>query len=169
MKPQITASIDAQMIYERLEKTTVGEIVGYDELTALIGSDVQLKGRGYMETARRMAMRDKGMVFGPIRGIGLKRLADTEIVRSGQSYISKIRRHARRGMKVLVSVQDFDALPNDLKVRHNATASMLGAVAQFSGSTAQKRIEGAVEQAGNKISYARTLELFAVAKSEVVA
>lgn len=160
MKPQITASIDAQMIYERLEKATVGEIVGYEELTALIGTDVQLKGRGYMETARRMAMRDKGMVFGPVRGVGLKRLADTEIVRSGQAYISKIRRHARRGMKVLVSVQDFAALPNDLKVRHNATASMLGAVAQFSGSTAQKRIEGAVEQAGNKISYAKTLELF---------
>lgn len=160
MKPQITASIDTQMIYERLEKSAIGELVEYQELSALIGTDVQSKGRGYMETARRMAMRDKGMVFEPVRNVGLKRLADTEIVRSGQAYISKIRRHARRGMRVLVSVQDFNSLPNDLKVRHNATASMLGAVAQFSGGAAQKRIEGAVEQAGQKISYAKTLELF---------
>ncbi len=160
MKPQITTHIDTQMIYERLSTASIGDLIEYQELTALIGTDVQNKGRGYMETARRMALRDKGMVFQPVRGVGLKRLADTEIVQSGQAYITKIRRHARRGMRVLVSVQDFGALPNDLKVRHNATVSMLGAVAVFSGGAAQKRVEGAVEKAGQKISYTKTLELF---------
>lgn len=160
MKPQITMSLDTQMLYERLEKAQIGDLINYEELSAIIGSDVQIKGRGSLQSARKMAMRDKGMVFESVRDIGIKRLADAEIVRSGQAYISRIRRHARRGMRVLVSVQNFEALPNDLKIRHNATASMLGAVAQFSGSAAQKRIEGAVEAAGNKISYAKTLELF---------
>lgn len=164
MKPQITMSLDTQMLYERLEKAQIGDLIKYEELSAIIGSDVQIKGRGSLQSARKMAMRDKSMVFESVRDIGIKRLADAEIVRSGQAYISRIRRHARRGMRVLVSVQNFEALPNDLKIRHNATASMLGAVAQFSGGAAQKRIEDAVEAAGNKISYAKTLELFGGAR-----
>jgi hypothetical protein len=160
MKPNITASIDAQMIYERLTASTVGDIIPYSELSGIVSRDVQTKGRGHMETARRMALREKGMVFGSVKNVGLKRLADTEIVQSGQSYISRIRRTARRGMRVLVSVQDFASLPNDLKVRHNATVSMLGAVTQFSGNSSQKRVESAVQKAGEKLNYSKTLELF---------
>lgn len=160
MKPQITASIDARMIYERLEKAAVGEVVTYAELTALIGSDVQTSARGYMDTARRIAHRDKNMVFASVHGVGLKRLDDMEKVKTGEGYLNKIRRTARRAARVVVSVDNYDALPNDLKVKHNAYASMFGAVAQFSGRGTQKRLEGAVQAAGQKISFKNTLALF---------
>lgn len=82
----------------RLKVSPVGAIVTYDELSAAIGSDVrQPKGRGWLYGARTVLLRDDGIVFSPVRGVGLQRLTDHEKVASGQDALRRIRRTARRG------------------------------------------------------------------------
>jgi hypothetical protein len=63
---------------------------------------------------------------------------------------------------VLASVLEFDALPNAEKVRHNATASVLGAIHAFSKPSAVARVAKRVnELTDGTLPVAKTIEMFA--------
>lgn len=160
MKPTFTISIDTRRVFDRLMLAEVGAEITYNELTGLTGVNVQKRGRSYLDSARAMAQK-QNVVFGVLHNFGLVRLSDTEIVQTGASTVTKIRRTARRGARRIVAVKDFDAMPNDSKLAHNSYASMLGAIAQFSNDGTLKTIQGRVsDAAGGEIGYAKTLALF---------
>jgi hypothetical protein len=154
------ASVDTQIIFDRLVKVAVGETVPYSELSALVGRDVQHAARGNMESARNMAMREHRMVFDAVWGEGLKRLDDQGIVGTGKRALDRIRRKARRSAKTLSCVADFAALPNEAKIKHNATVSILGVLAHMTRPKSVTRIEGLVEQKSEKIALQKVLEAF---------
>ena len=145
MSAQFKASIDAQTLYRKLIAIPEGGSVTYSDLSAEIGRDVQGVGRSALDTARRMAIREDRIVYGVERGIGLIRLDDKGIVDSSYSRLLLVKRTLRNQGRVAICVKDFDALPNDYKVRQNATLSVCGALAQALTSKGMAKVEQAVQ------------------------
>jgi hypothetical protein len=154
-------SVDAQEIYKRLVKLAEGETITYQELSDIIGRDIQ-KHRNCLYTAYKMALKENRMVFDTIRDEGIRRLKNDEIPNVIGTYsITRIRRTSRRGATKIVAA-DYNSLSNEMKVKHNAHLSVLGAFIQMTKQKAIERIETAVRENEdlNKITYARTLEQF---------
>lgn len=155
-------SVDARLLHQRLKEVAVGETITWEELSTVIGRDVTAGSAGYgpLSTARKRALNDDGIVFDAVSKVGLKRLTDTEIVNTGQATVDKVRRAARKGAKRLLSVRDFEALPNAMKIKHNAYASLLGAVASIAQENKVHQLEKHVENAKAALPLAKTLEVF---------
>lgn len=153
--PQL--SIDTKTIQDRLMKVEVGDVVTYQELTDLIGRDVQVSARGNLTSAMRRLVAD-GIVFACVRGEGVKRLSDSEIVGVGPDTIAKMRRASNRARQKLAAVNDFNALPRDVQVTHNLSMSVLGIMSHMTRGTTVKRLEAKIEQSQQALPLARALE-----------
>jgi hypothetical protein len=153
-----TISLDARMLYERLQKTGVGDVIEYEELTSVIGKDVRNGARRFLDTARNRALNSDHMVFGTIIGVGIKRLSDVDIVSTGEYTRRRIRRMSGRAIKTLTAVRDFNSLPNDAKIRHNTFVSLYSAISHASSNPSVKRIEAQVSESNSKLALIRTLE-----------
>lgn len=165
IKPQsqrkFTVSLETRLLYERLRKLKVGEVVTYGELTGIIGQDVQAAGRGALRSARHIAQRDHQIVLDAINNVGLKRLSDRETVASAGQTLNKVRRTAQRGIDRLAAVSDFDALQDEEKAQHNASMSALAVVKLMAKPKSVTRIAAAVNTSNTgQLPVARTLELF---------
>ena len=153
-------SIETKQLLERLMKVEVGELITYKEMTEIIGRDVRNNGSGIMYSARRKALNDCQIVFITITNEGLKRASDEEIANSGASVIHKIRRASHKGKKILHSVNDFGKLSNKSKIRHNASASFLGAIDLMTQPKKIVALEERVKKESDSITVTKTLELF---------
>lgn len=153
-------SIETKQLLERLMKAEVGELITYKEMTDIVGRDIRKSGSGIMYSARRKALNDCRMVFVTIVNEGIKRASDEEIANSGSSVIDKIRRASKKGKKVLHAVNDFGALTNECKVRHNASASFLGAIDLMTRPKKIIALEEKVKEESDSINVTKTLELF---------
>ena len=152
-------SADSRAVYQRLGKCKVGDVVAYQELSTLTRRDVQGKDRYIMETALRNSLRD-GRVFGCVRAVGIKLLADGEIVAEAEAIPGRIRRLSRRASRKLMAVRNFDALPNDQKARHNTLLSVFGAITAFGKDHNIGKVEQKVRETAQTLSIAQTLEAF---------
>ena len=161
MKPSIKQlSIDSKIIYDRLSQMKKGEAVSYDELTDLIKKDVQREGYAATMTARKMALRENGLVFECITNEGLKALTDTENIEStGKSGFDRIRKISRQSAKKLTAIDDFSNLPPASKIKHNAHLALFGALQAATKEKTVKKIECHTEE-HSKISINETIELF---------
>lgn len=157
-------SADVKLLEERLLRSQIGEIIGYDELSGIIGRDVRARsgGQGWssLQSARRKAGRDGRAIFGTITKVGLKRLSDPEIVSSGATYVQRAHNMARRGVQQITSVTSYEALPQASKNLHNTYAALLGGLHHMTTATAVKKIEAAVQVANSALPVAKTLRLF---------
>ena len=116
--PEISAN--SRLLYARISKANKGEIITYVELSNIIGIDVQKNGRGFLYTAINMALRENGLVFEAVHNIGMKCLTDEETAKiTGGFTIKKIRRATLKGIRKITSIDDFDELSNDAKIKHN--------------------------------------------------
>lgn len=123
--PQFKLSIDTQTLIRRLETAEIGDVIAYHELTKLIDKDVQTEARGAMDSARRVLMREKQIVFDCIRGIGLLRLSDSQITETSATFVKQARKKADKGIKTL-SCANYEKLTDDQRKEHNAGAAILG-------------------------------------------
>lgn len=149
-------SIDAQIIERHLETAEVGQLVTYAELSELIGRDVQGKGRYLLETAKRALLR-RGIVFETVRGEGIKRASDIEIVDHRQQDFDRIKRTAGRALNKLACVNQ-DSLNNEAKIKFNATASHLGVLRQLTSRKAIEAVEQQTRESKQQLPLARTIE-----------
>lgn len=152
--------IDTKALINRLLKCEIGEFVAYKELGDIIGRPVQGKANGLLQSARRYVLRERQFVFGTIHKQGLRRLNDVEKVQTSEHYTRMAHNVARKGMKVLTAVDNFDNLPNDIKIKHNTYASVFGALHAITTKPSIKKLEGKVEAAQEKLPLAKTLEAF---------
>jgi hypothetical protein len=157
-------SADARFLYQEIIKVSIGDAITYKALSGLIGRDVQDEARGALMTARRIAERDKNIVFGVIRDVGLKRLNDAEIVSTGEDARGRIRRIARRSVARVLRVNNYAELSQEDKVRHNAYASLFGAIEQMASPKSIAKLEQYAKDAQAELPIKRTLELFAAEK-----
>lgn len=140
-------SADSQLLYKRFVDVQPDQVVTYDELSSIIHSDVRKDGRGALYSAKNRALRDNQIVLEAVRNVGLKRLNDISIATNvGPSCLRKIRSTARSGKRKLVSVQDFEALPNAAKLTHNTHLSFLGAIDLMSKHHKIRKLEQQAKQ-----------------------
>jgi hypothetical protein len=151
-------SVDTQTIERLLLAVDVSATIEYAVMSAAIGRDVQGDARHIMESARRRVLRDQRMVFEPVMDVGLKRLDDVGIVSLGPAYVGRIHRMSKRGAQKLTAVQDFDALPNGLKIEHNVRLAQLGAMRHMTSSRATKTLTGKVGETANKLPLRQCLD-----------
>lgn len=121
------ASAETMILFARLQKAEVGNLVLYSELSELLGEPVD-GSYGSLQTARQKAIKE-GMVFECIRGEGIKRLADKEIVKCSSGATDKVRRLARRERRKLQCV-DIAKLNGDTG-EYLTNISMLGLLTEI--------------------------------------
>lgn len=159
-KPTIQQiSIDTRAIIDRLAEAQVGEVITYQELTDLIGRDVQTVARGNLRTAVLHFERD-GIIFGTVIGEGIKLLPDNELVGAGENGVGRIRRLARRTARKLAGFRDFAALGPSDKTRVLAHQSVLGAISSFTRPRTVDRIAAGLTEEQKALPVGRTIELF---------
>lgn len=158
MRIGMQLSLETKALADRLRSVTFGETVEYVTLDSELKIQIQGAARGAMTSARRILLRE-GIRFDVVRGIGMKRMTDSEIARSGSRSVRLIRGVAKREAAKMAALADFESLPNDEKVQHNATLSVLGAVAHFSKPAQVRILEGAVAAAKSWLPTAETIEV----------
>jgi len=116
MKSIAEISIESHAIYKKLITLKENEVVTYETLSEVAGSDFREHCRGNYQTACRIALRENKMVFECVRNVGVKRLANEDIpaVIGGRS-ISKTRKLARTGSKKILST-DYAGLSDSAKL-----------------------------------------------------
>ena len=149
-KPFIGAlSIEAQLLRDHLKAHMGVDLVTYAALSEIAGRDVQRAGRGPLDTARRILQREDNIVFGVVRGEGLKRLSDPEIVKAGHASVAATRRTARRGIRKLACA-DYANLDNGDRISHNTVAELSRRVYRKLGLTGS-----ALNTAGRRLGLTR--------------
>lgn len=154
---QFQMSADARFLMQELRKIGVGKRVTYAALQEAVGKDDIA---GPLSTARHALLREENIVFGVIRGEGLKRLSDLEIVDTAADTSRRLRRAARRGIQTLSAVGDFSALPRQDQMRHSASVSIFGVVAEMATAKAVAKIEDKIGDEARALPFAATLEAF---------
>ena len=150
--------IDAKILFDYLSKVEIGQTVKYQDLSALIGRDIQAN-RSTLETARRALLRDS-IVFCTIRNEGIQRVGDVKKVEVATNHLGRIRNITRKSNKILAAVDDFNGLPNEVKIKHNAAMSVCGAIMQCTKSSSLARVEKALQNNNHILPVAETLSLF---------
>jgi hypothetical protein len=140
-------SVDTLAVEKILCAIEIGDVVPYETLSGAIGRDVQHQARHILDSARQRCLRERQMVFAPVFGVGMKRLDDIGIISTGTSAVKRINNMARVGSRKLAAVANFDALPNDQKVKHNVTMSQLGVLAHMTKGSTAKKIEARIGDA----------------------
>lgn len=158
-KPSFEMSIDTRVVYDRLKAAAVGEVVSFNALSEALGRKVEGDCSNVQSALRRLINID-GVVFDNVRGTGYKRLNDIEIVGTAEREREALRRQAKKAVRRLTCVQHFDALPNDIKIKHNAAVSGFGAIAAMMTPGSMKKLEASVEKASQQLPLAKTLEAF---------
>jgi len=158
--PNFVRSLDTEAILQRLIRATRDDpYVTYKEASGIIGRDVQQEARYVLDSARRAAERDYGMVFGVEQNVGLKLLTDEETVQAALKPIEHTRRTARRTARMLTTV-DYDKLSPESQLTHNTRLSQLGVLIHAASSKGMKRLAEGVRAAGRTLSLDATLEHF---------
>lgn len=152
-------SIDTRALYDLLLKADPGQTVTFVEMTNLLGRDVAGVFPNLQSALRRVENLD-GIVFGNVRGIGYKRLNDIEIIQTSEREIVAIRRRARKAGRRVTKIENFDALPNEEKIRHNMSLSLFGAINSMTKPKQVRKLEEAVSSAAKELPIGRTLEVF---------
>jgi hypothetical protein len=155
-RPNFIASIDVQTLCRAMAESQVGDILTYQQLSALIHKDIQTEGRQALLSARRIVQRDMQIVFGTIYKEGLKRLSDTEIVMTGQQTVVRIRRASHRGA-ARVAVARPERLQPDGRLRQNTLLSLLAMIHASTTESRMRKLEGKVAQAESKLPLEATL------------
>jgi ribosomal protein L30/L7E len=86
--------------------------VSYATLASHVGlAEFTPRLRSAVISARRSLEREHGIVFETVRGLGLRRLADIDVVRSTNAIRQSIHRKAKSGILRLGAVRNFADLP----------------------------------------------------------
>lgn len=151
---------DTRILAGRLGRLNPGELVTYNELSAIIGRDVRTDARPTLASARRIAQRDQRIALGCVHKAGIKRLDGAELPSVGDDAIACIRRKATRASRLMLTAAENVTLTDEARLQLNARASSLGTIALCASAKACARIETAVKNNGNlELSTAATLAM----------
>lgn len=159
-RPLFIVSIDVKTCYERLVKTSIGDLVSYSELESLLGRTVREKGAWILSSARRRAFVQDNMVFAVIPKQGVKRLSDAEIVDSSNDALVRVHKASLRAARRLGAVRDFESLSSQQKIKYNLQASAFGLLAHLTKESQLKKLESKVQAATKSLPLQRTLDAF---------
>ena len=153
--------LDSQLLYERLIKAVPGDLISYEELSEIVGRNVQTDAYSSLRTARNRARSQDRIVFAAIDNVGLKCLEDEGLVDRAGKAIQSARNKMRNGIKDMSCIQNYDTLSDSQKVRHNAFGAILLLGNRITAPRKIKALEGMVSQKMQKLTLRQTIEFFA--------
>lgn len=161
-------SIDTMALIKYLtEKKDENGLITYQELSEVIGRDIQKEARGCLKTAQNRLLNDEGISFGVIRGEGIRKLSQEEVVDASDAPIMRSRRLAKRGFARLTKgIQDFENLPREKQIKHNVAASIFGMINHMTKAKSIQKLIPAVEKASGILPVMKTIEAFKKEKSD---
>ena len=159
LKPLFQQSFETQAAIACLEDVAVGGLVKYLVLSEAMGVVAQAGGQASIRSARRYLERESDMVFGVIRGVGLKRLNDIEIIGTGAEGLAKSRRAARRAGRRMTCVV-FEKLARPDQIRQQAYRSLFNAMDALGKATSVRKLEATVTKTQRVLPLNATLEAF---------
>lgn len=133
-----------------------GSTVEYAELAKALGQELN---RSRLRTARHILLRDHGVVFSCVKGVGLKRCTNTEVLDVSAGSIKKIQRAGKRGRLVneCVKIQD---LPPPQQARCIMVRTMTGFAEDAYKTHKTKKIEQIAARTQKAIPFTRLLDAF---------
>lgn len=153
-------SADTRLLRQALAAVPAGGSIGYQDLSAAISKPVG-GGTASLQSARNSLLRDEGIVFSPVRGVGLCRLTDAQIVAASAQDLGGLRRKAKKAARKITSVSDYSTLPAADQLRHTAALSVFTAVAGLTSESGVKRVEAAANGRSGELPIAETMKAFA--------
>lgn len=156
-KPIATISLEAQLIRKRLESCEIGDVVTHAEIKEITKREI-IDCRGAFYTASRQLFNERGWLFESVRGVGYKRLNGAEKLDSAEAKRKHISRTAKKGMKIMASVDSSQLDPQE-RTRHYALSSGLGAIALATSKKSLRLLEERALEA--PLPPKETLKLFA--------
>lgn len=156
-RPIFLASEETKRIQALLESLQIGEIATWQQLSEAAGGDMD-KSRSCITTARSVLLREKQMVFCSVRGVGFKRVNDSEIVQNEGMTSTRIKRAVSRSLKRLAVVKP-DNLPPQERMNYSVTSATLGAISLCSAEKFKNSVTQRV-LAGGTSDPAESLKLF---------
>lgn len=157
--PTFQASADSRLIYQRMKKTAIGETILTTDIEEAVSRPVG-RIRGAIQTARRRLLKDDGMVFASIPGIGYMRCTDENIIDNSVADTNAIRRRAGRAAEKLSKVSDYAALTPAKQLEHTTRLSVLGAIASMTREPAIERVRQAAQGRASELPLAETVRAF---------
>jgi hypothetical protein len=103
---------------------------------------------GAIGTARRRMVRDHGVEFINVRGVGYRALADAGQADAGQRDISRVGRITRRRRKRM-ELADVTKLSADERVLHYGTSAQLALIGDAASLRATKKVDDIVKGTHN--------------------
>lgn len=152
-------ALEVKTLATVLNGCQIGETLTYERLTNAINRDVRNGAFAVLHRARQVVLRDNRIVFDVVRGFGLKRLNDIEIVNTGDHNIRKVRRAIRRGVNTL-NAADYEHLPNESRVAYNVHQATFGLMSFVTDRRQQNTLNGAVKHANAALPPMKSLEVF---------
>jgi len=156
-RPIFLASEETKQIQAKLESLQVGEIATWQQLAELTGGSSD-KVRASLITARHTLLKEKQMVFCSVRGVGYKRINDSEILQNEGMTSGRIKRAVKRSLKRLAVIKPDTLEPQD-KTTYAVTSATLGALALCAGSKFENSVKQRVLGNGSS-DPAESLKLF---------
>lgn len=160
-KPTFHRAVETDLLVDlfRRHKGMVGKVLTYAEMSRLIARDVQHGGRGVLRTARKVAEREFGVVFGVVLNVGLEVLSEAGKVEAASTVVGRVHRAARSAVKTLQAVE-IAKLSDAEKMKFNHAASHAAMLEAMTTARTSKRLEIAVERSRQTLPLGQMLELF---------
>ena len=159
LRPSFEMSANTRLTKQCLASVKLGESITYADMSAYVGCAIK-GGSPCVQSAQRSLLINDNIVFSPIRGVGLQRLTDEQIIAASVSDTDSIRRKARKSMKRITSIHDFSGLPPASQLQHTARLSIFSAIAELSRDSTVKKLEKAVSGRATELPIAETLKAF---------
>jgi len=132
-------SAETLAVLNRLKEAPIGETVTYDDLSAAIGRDIR-RHRHVLYSALRVALRDDGLLFGTVRGVGYQRVPAEDAHHVGVDARKGIRRRARRSSKrIAAAMSRANDVSDEARRKAHSEMAALGLIEHLSRDTAQPR------------------------------
>jgi hypothetical protein len=153
-------STDTRALVDAGKLIAVGSVWPYEEMTAILGRDIQGDARSVLESARRIMEREYNIVFGVIRNVGLKHLTDDEAINTGQGTIDHNRRMSRRAAKRIASLKSPETVSQAAQTKQFTFLSLFGAIVHMTRPRQIEKLSSRVEAAHKELPLAKTLDAF---------
>ena len=153
------ASAETSALYELLVNKPVGTRVTYEEMTKLVRQDVANGARGKLHSALRKIRNQHRQEWGIVRGEGIVRLADDQIVDKSAATLKGARR--RLGLtKRILSCAEYEKLSPEKRREHDAIVIGSRTAELFTGKVGQDKLKKELSQSGVLPETRKVLELF---------
>lgn len=154
VKPTFVSRVETKLIYQRLIKAEIGELVTYDELTQIVGTDIR-KRRHWLDSAKDKAERE-GYFFGPVTGQGVRRMTHDEAVALIDP-TEKTQRAARKAIRRSERL-DYDSMTPESRVYVTVVRATAHATLVLNSPKAAKAISASAKESQHELTVQKTLE-----------